>query len=126
MCQVPASLMIRLSNRTVAVSIIKWKVTFLGQGQRKTSTHKAGKSLNFVPHTLLQLLIVKDTVSYSDFCKSFPPVYIWVVQDAEPCSYKGKGEGKGGWYEMLEGEQKDYKRQQVVKGPASKHHFHVT
>lgn len=86
--------MIRLSNRTAAVSIIKWKVTFLGQGQRKTRTHKAGKSLSFVLHTLLQLLIVKGTVSYYDFCKSFPPVYIWVIQDAEPCSYKGRGEGK--------------------------------
>lgn len=37
-----------LSNRSVAVSIIKWKATFLGRGQRKTRTHKAGKSLNFV------------------------------------------------------------------------------
>lgn len=93
--------MIRLSNRSVATSIIKWKATFLGQGQRKTSTHMAGKSLNFVPHTLLQLLIVKDTVSYSDFCKSFLLAYIWVIQDTEPCSYRGSGEGKGVRYEML-------------------------
>ena len=46
------------------------------------------------------------------------------LQDAEPCSYKGSGAEKGGWCEMLEGEQKDYKRRRAVKRPASKHHFH--
>lgn len=57
-----------LSNASVAVSIIKGKATFLGQGQRKTSKHKARK--DFVPPTLLQLLLVKDTL------KQFPRVYI--------------------------------------------------
>lgn len=28
--------------------------------------------------------------------------------DAEPCNQKGSGAQKGGWCEMLQGEQKDY------------------
>lgn len=37
-----------LRNRSVALSITKRNGIFLGQGQRKTSTRKAGKRLNFV------------------------------------------------------------------------------
>ena len=86
----------------------------------------------------------------SQLCSSYPPAafacerhlkWFWFLQilspcihlgsfenlqDAEPCSYKGSGAENRGWCEMLEGEQKDYKRQPVVKRPASKHHFDMT
>jgi len=41
------------------------------------------------------------------------------------CVVIKEAEQKRGWYEVLEGEQKYYKRQQVVKRPASKCHFHI-
>lgn len=42
-------------------------------GPGENSTSKAGKSLNFVPPTLLQHLLGKDILSNFDFWKSFPP-----------------------------------------------------
>lgn len=65
-----------LSNISAAVSTVKWKDTFPGQGPRKASTHKAVKSLSFGPSTLLQLLLMKDTLSNFDFWKSFLPIHI--------------------------------------------------
>lgn len=62
------------------------------------------------------------------FWELLPPIHIWVVlrtRMTQNCVVIKEAEQKRGWYEVLEGEQKYYKRQQVVKRPASKCHFHI-
>lgn len=78
-----------LSNRSLAVPIIKWKVTFLGPGTKENKNTQGLKESQLFP----SLLLMKDTLSNFGFWKSFPSVYIQVVlslQNAEGCSYETK------------------------------------
>lgn len=103
-------------TNAAAASIVKCKDIFLGQTLRKASTQKAVKSLSFGPSTLLCSFFLWDTfwfleiLSAGMFLGSFEN-----LQDAEPCNQKGSGAQKGGWCEMLEGEQKDYETRSSKK-----------